>query len=221
MSSVQKTTRVWQHQGTMFKSSKKSTGSKQAFKKFEKRVAPPLDAQKLADLAYWYTGKYAVSQTKARQYLAQKLKMRGWAGPEEGEGSADAVLTDVLARLIEYGAVNDQLVANSAVASARRKGLAGMRIKAALSTKQVTAAAAESALAMPDESDGPADEDAYEDIPGFAAADRFARRKRLGAYRTAPFSPERRKKEVNALIRAGHSFALAALVVDSSAPDAE
>jgi regulatory protein len=195
----------------MFKKAKKLTGAK----RFEKRTLPPLDAQKLVDLAYWYTGKYAVSVQKARMYLTQKLKMRGWAGPEDAEKSAADVLEDVLARLVEYGAVNDALVASSAVAGARRKGLAGMRVRMALSAKQVSGEAAEAALASPDESDGTVGEDDEgEEVPGLAAAQRFARRKRLGEFRNLPLTPERRKKEISALIRAGHSFVLAAMVVD-------
>ncbi len=191
----------------MFKNTKKSAKAN----RFEKRVAPPLDPQKLADLAYWYTGKYAVSVQKARMYLNQRLKIRGWAEQSESEKTANDVLEEVLTRLVDYGAVNDALVASSAVASARRKGLAGMRVRMALSAKQVSGAAAAAALASPDESEGAAEE---EDVPGLAAAQRFAQRKRLGAYRAVALTPERRKKEISALIRAGHSFAVAALVVD-------
>jgi regulatory protein len=43
----------------------------------------------------------------------------------------------------------------------------------------------------------------------FTAAENFARRKRLGPFAQEPAPPEKRNKQLNAFLRAGHSFELA------------
>jgi len=50
----------------------------------------------------------------------------------------------------------------------------------------------------------------------WSAADRFARRKRLGPYAVGPLDPRQREKAIGAFLRAGHDYALARRWVDAA-----
>ena len=54
----------------------------------------------------------------------------------------------------------------------------------------------------------------------WAAADRFARRKRVGPYATAPLDPKQREKAIAAFLRAGHDYAVARRWVDAAPGEA-
>jgi regulatory protein len=49
----------------------------------------------------------------------------------------------------------------------------------------------------------------------WAAAERFARRKRVGPYATGPMDPKQREKAIAAFLRAGHDYAMARRWVDA------
>ena len=46
----------------------------------QKSAPPPLDAEKLQNLALAYVGKFATSRAKLIDYLRRKLPRGGWAG---------------------------------------------------------------------------------------------------------------------------------------------
>ncbi|MFP5432773.1 MAG: RecX family transcriptional regulator, partial [Alphaproteobacteria bacterium] len=54
----------------------------------------------------------------------------------------------------------------------------------------------------------------------WAAADRFARRKRVGPYATAPLDPKQCEKAIAAFLRAGHDYAVARRWVDAAPGEA-
>jgi regulatory protein len=168
------------------------------FRRRERTAPRPLTAQTLTDVAYFYAARYAVTEGRLRRYLATKLRERGWADETQASEKIDALV----ARLIEMEVVNDAAIATSTVAAAKRKGLAGQRVRAALAVKQVRGDVAQDAIAADAEAT-----DGDDDAP-LQTALRFAQRKRLGAWRTVAATPERLKKETSALIRAGHSYAV-------------
>ena len=52
------------------------------------------------------------------------------------------------------------------------------------------------------------------------AAERFARRKRVGPYATGPLDPKQRDKAIAAFLRAGHDYAMARRWVDAAPGEA-
>jgi regulatory protein len=167
----------------------------------ERAPPKPLDTQRLTDLAYFHVSRFAVTEGRLRQYLVRKVREKGWADEQQ----ASDIIDVITARLVELGAVNDLAVARSTVTAARQKGLAGHRVRLALATRQVKAEHVAEVLQMSDETDP--------ETEALDAARLFARRKRLGQWRTVPLTPERERKEISAMIRAGHAHTVARRVI--------
>ncbi len=153
------------------------------------RPIPPLDAAALDRLALRYVERFATTRGKLVDYLRRKVRERGWDGP-----SADpAVVAD---RMVDLGYVDDRAFAEAKAASLTRRGLGGGRVTMALRQARV------------------GDEDAAAVRPAVAAgavdsALSFARRKRIGPFAITPADRPLREKQIGAMVRAGHSFALA------------
>ena len=149
---------------------------------------PPLDAiRRLNDLALRYVGRYATTAAKLQRYLARKLWERGWAGPGEAAGGGD--------RRESASSAATSTTASSARPSARTlasKGFGRMRVGQALG-----AAGLERDLAR----------EISDTVDGDAAAAAFARRRRFGPHDRLPFDPDRHRKQVAAMLRAGHDMA--------------
>ncbi len=148
---------------------------------------PPLDEPRLRDLALRYVGRYATSEAKLRRYLARKLFERGWAG--EGAAPVEAIV----ARLAELGYVDDR-----GFAEARARGLTGRGFGARRVAADLGAAGIARDLAG--EVSAAADAD--------AAALAFARRRRLGPFDPAPPDRDRHRKQIAAMLRAGHEMSV-------------
>jgi regulatory protein len=175
----------------------------------ERAPPKPLDSARLTDLAYFHVSRFAVTEGRLKQYLIRKVREKGWASEEQ----VSDIIDQISARLVQLGAVNDLAVARSTVSVARQKGLAGHRVRLALATKQVKAEHVAEVLQPNDETDTEAE--------ALDAARRFARRKRLGPWRTVPLTPERERKETSAMIRAGHAHAIARTVLRESGGEGE
>lgn len=155
-----------------------------------------IDAALLEEWALSYVGRYAGTAETLRRVLHRRVRRRlGSQAILRGEasGAADALVDALIARYREAGLVDD---ASYAAGRARRgldQGRSLRRIAAGLAAKGVDAAAAATAIA--------ALRDSVAD-PDLAAACAFARRRRLGPYRTAA---ERRDRaaELGAFARAG------------------
>lgn len=162
-----------------------------------RKTRPPLDANKLDELALTYVGRFATSRAKLASYLHRKLRERGWAG----EKSAD--VEGLVERLSGLGYVNDQAYALAKARSLAGRGYGERRVGQALSAA------------------GIGEEDAAE-AKDFASAEavesalRFARRRRFGPFGDA-IDPQRRERQLAAMIRAGHSFRLARSILQMEA----
>ena len=154
------------------------------------RQRPPLDSGRLEELALRYVARFATSRAKLRAYLSRKVRERGWNGATEPDLDA---LAD---RICALGYVDD-----AAYALAKSQALAGRGYgKRRLNQKLVV--------------DGIGEEDSeaaldHADAQAVESALRFARRRRLGPFGTGASDPKQREKAIAAMIRAGHSFALA------------
>ena len=161
-----------------------------------KRPPPPLDDDALRELALRYVGRFATSRGKLLAYLARKLRERGWGGEAPADPEA------LVARFADLGYVDDSGFALMKSASLGRRGFGARRISETLRAAGI------------EEADrGAADAQAQTDR--WAAADRFARRKRLGPYAIVAPDPKQREKAIAAFLRAGHDYAIARRWVDA------
>jgi regulatory protein len=150
------------------------------------RVPQPLDLSALNALAVGYLGKYATTQSRLRAYLTRKISERGWEGEEAAPVDA------IVARCAELGYVDDAGFAAAQGAALLRRGFGELRIAQALRAVGIDA-----------ETAAPAREAARDGALEAALA--FARRKRIGPFATDTADPDKRRRNLAALLRAGHS----------------
>lgn len=161
------------------------------------RSRPPLDEDSLRELALRYVGRFATSRAKLLAYLNRKVKERGW----EGEAAPDA--ERLVGRLSDLRYVDDSSYAVMKSAALTRRGYGRRRIEESLRADGI-------AEADRAEADSQARNEAW------AAADRFARRKRLGPYAVERPDPKQREKSIAAFLRAGHSYETARRWIDAA-----
>lgn len=160
--------------------------------KYEPRPSPrapkPLDQAGLRALALHYVGRYATTTVKLRRYLERKLRERDWTAGEAPDLSA------IIAHLVELGTIDDRGFGEMRANALASRGYGPRRIAQALH-----AAGLDKALQT---------EIAVEMTPEVAAAT-YARRRGFGQWdRHAP-DPLRTRRQVAAMLRAGHSLAAA------------
>lgn len=163
----------------------------------QKTVPKPLDETALTALALHYVGRYATSRGKLLAYLQRKLRERGWAGADEPPVSA------IADRMAQLRYVDDAAYAVMQSDAMLRRGLGARRIAQKLAQDGI------------DESDRhAADPDSK---ARWGAAERLARRRRIGPYGEGTPDRATREKQIAAFLRAGHDMAMARLWVDAAA----
>jgi regulatory protein len=184
--------RLWHNQGV--------DGSKKAdwrSGKGGRRPPRPLGPEALNELALAYVARFATSRAKLAAYLSRKLKERGW----EGDGEAD--VNALAERLVGLGFIDDRAFADAKAGSLLRRGYGSQRVSAALSAAGISEEDRSEAMDLA--ADG-----------AFAAALRFAERKRLGPFAPEPLDRDQRSKALAAMMRAGHRFDLARRIVEAA-----
>ncbi|WBH17632.1 regulatory protein RecX [Sphingomonas radiodurans] len=166
----------------------------------ERRPIPPLDARGLDALALRYVERFATTRGKLAAYLARKVRERGWSGDASADPQA------VAERMAGLGYVDDRAFAEAKSRALGRRGYGTRRVSQALRAAHVDAADAEPVLA------GSADQ-------AFDSALAFARRRRFGPYAAAVADERLRERQMAAMIRAGHGFALARRIVSAAPGD--
>ncbi len=143
-----------------------------------------------------YVGKYATSRAKLIGYLSRKVRERGWEGPFEPP------LDELAERFCELGYVDDAAYALAKSRSLSRRGYGKRRLEQKL---RMSGIGEEDASAAREHSEREAVDSAV----------RYAERRRIGPFgTTATADPNRREKALAAMIRAGHSFELARIIVE-------
>lgn len=162
----------------------------------ERRELPPIDAERLRELALRYVGRFATTRAKLADYLRRKLRERGWQGEEEPD------IDRLVGRLAELGYVDDAAFAVAKANSLTVRGYGAGRVRQALKIAGVS------------EDDG---EEARDSAASQAAeaAISFARRRRIGPFAMTMKDPAGRQKALAAMIRAGHGFTLSKMLVDA------
>lgn len=135
------------------------------------------------------------------RYLTGKIRMRGWA---DSRAADPAALAEKFAGL---GYIDDRSFAMARAGALTRRGYGAVRVHGAL--RQAGIAADDAAAVEP----------VLEDTRVTAAL-ALARRKRIGPFAAAPPDRAQREKQIAALVRGGHGFALARAIVEL-APDAD
>ena len=91
-----------------------------------RRAPRPLDPARLEELALAYVARFATSAAKLQQYLARKLRERGWDGP----GPAD--LGAIAERFVACGYIDDEAYARAKSGGLLRRGYGPRRVAQAL-----------------------------------------------------------------------------------------
>ncbi len=166
-------------------------------KPFEKRVKKPpkpLNSVRLKDLALAYVARFSTSSAKLETYLKRKLRERGW--DDGAEGSAEPDIAALCARYVELGYIDDAMYAKSKAGGLLNRGYGARRVSQALYAAGI-------------------EEDLREQVAPDAFHRREAlqimvRKRRFGPYYQArdgaELQPDRREKQIAALLRAGHGF---------------
>lgn len=150
-------------------------------------------------MALRYVERFATTRARLRQYLDRKIRVRGF----DGVAPDTAVIAE---RFADAGYVDDRAFGEARAAAMARRGLGARRVAGALHHAGLDAGDAE-AIA-----------------PSIAAravdaAIAYARRRRIGPFAPTPGDRPVREKQLAAMIRAGHDFALARRIVGMTTDD--
>jgi regulatory protein len=159
-----------------------------------RKPRPPLDGEKLKELALAYVGRFATTRAKLATYLARKVRERGW------EDERPAEIEAIVERLAELGYVDDAAYALSKSRSLTARGYGGRRVRQSLH-----------AAGIGEEDAEPAHEHARAEA--VEAALHFARRRRLGPFGDGSADRQQQERSLAAMIRAGHGFGLAKAIL--------
>jgi regulatory protein len=165
-----------------------------------RRTPPPLDRRALEDLALRYVARFATTRGKLAEYLARKVRERGWDGPAAADPAA------IADRMAELGYIDDRAFAEARARSLARRGYGAGRVGQALKAARI---AGEDIAELVEQSGEQALESALA----------FARRRRIGPFASAPADERGRQRHMAAMLRAGHSFTLARQIVAAAPGD--
>jgi len=177
-----------------------SKGKSRRAKKPPKRITESY----LKNVALWYMERYASSAANLRNVLMRRVRISSaYHGTDPEEGAA--MVDELIRRYGEAGILNDRLFAETRARSLAARGSSTRMIQRKLMEKGVSAEDIAAALeAVRDEGVGELD-----------AAFRYARRRRIGPFRSAEKRGETRDRDLGALARQGFPFEIAAKVVDA------
>jgi regulatory protein len=172
------------------------------------------DATTLRAAALAHLSRFAATEAGLTRVLERKVQSWARKSTEAPESVASqaamarACIPELVRRLVESGAVSDATFAQTRARALARAGRSRRAIGAHLAVRGVSAALA--AEALPD--------DPSHDL---VAALIHARKRRLGPWRTEAASPERLRRELGSLARAGfaHDIATSALRSDLDAAE--
>lgn len=176
-----------------------------AGRKKPKKISPDY----LERAALFYLERYSSSAENLRRVLDRKVRrsIREHGEPEAGE--AARWIAAVVDKLQRNGLLNDRVYAEGRVRSLYAEGKPLGRIRQTLAVKGVSKPDVEAALErLQDEAETP-----ISDLPAAAA---FARKRRLGPYRSDPEQRrEMRQKDLGALARRGFSQSVATKILNA------
>ena len=162
-------------------------------------------AKHLENVALWYLQRFAASADSLRRVLLRRVERSARAhGTDREEGAV--LVEDIVARFRASGLLDDRLYAEGRARSLHRRGISARAIGVRLRAKGVGADDIDAALAaLTDEAPE----------PDLAAAIAYARRRRIGPYRTRGDRAELRERDLAALARQGFAYDTARRVIEA------
>ena len=174
-------------------------------KKRKRRPTPPLTENWLTTEAIRHLQRWPASESRVRRLLWQRVKRaQSFHGGTKEE--AAPMVEAALARLIKTQMLDDGRFAQLWVDHLRRRGTSTRMIEKKLREKGVASSHISHALRAYEPDDG--------GDPEEASALAYAQRRRLGPYRR-PYDPDpnRRRKDLAAMARAGFSYGVASAIL--------
>lgn len=178
------------------------------------RTAPPVTAAWLEHVASSYLDRYGASIAMLRRMLVRRVAKRAQRRGEEPEAFADLV-EETIGRAIRAGLVDDARFATARLATLRRRGVSTRAAGAALTGRGIGRDLVRSTLAEErDETSPDGDVEA-------AAAEAYAKRRRLGPYRRPDLRAANRERDLAAMGRAGFPYLVARALIDAGREEAD
>lgn len=156
---------------------------------------PPLDLAALERLGLRYVERFATTRGKLTDYFRRKLRERGVV-----EGFEPAGIDSLVEKFARLGYVDDANWAGSKASSLTRRGYGPRRVGDALRAAGIDHELAQAVAPGEDEA--------------FAAAETYARKRRIGRFGEGEADQDVKRKQLAAMIRAGHSFDISRRFVD-------
>lgn len=173
-------------------------------KRAKRRAPRKMTEKRLRNIALAYLDRYEASEAGFRAVLERRIYKAARAHNEDPASFLPMVDAEV-EKAIEAGFIDNKRFAQNQVFQQRGRGASARAIQARLKSKGIADDLIDHALENDDRDDE-------------TAAWRYARRRRLGPYRSKD-RKEKRERDMAALCRAGFSFSLAAKVVDGERED--
>lgn len=188
-------------------------------KKNAQKKRPPrkITASYLHNAALYYLQRFPASTAHFRKVMTQKIDRSCRAHSTQDRTACLALLDQLVVDLTSQGLLNDDGYARAMVSSLRRRGLSWRAIHARLSAKGLPAAQITAALEAYDEQEHHDNQSDSE----YEAALIFARRKKIGPFRTETAAQATYNKECAKLARAGFSYDIAQKIFNLSSENDE
>jgi regulatory protein len=178
-------------------------------KKTERKPPKKATARHLENVALWYLQRFAASADSLRRVLMRRVEKSARAHDTDRDEGA-AFVEDIIARFRRSGLLDDRVYAEGRTLSLHRRGISIRGIRARLAAKGVGADDIDAALAgLRDKTDD----------PDLVAAIAYARRRRIGPYRTRGDRDELMERDLAALARQGFGYGIARRVIEARDTD--
>lgn len=164
--------------------------------------------ESLRKAALGYIDRYTTSTEHLRHVLERKIRRSVYA---HGTDAAEAAgwTAGIIADLVNSRLIDDGSYATTRTRALRARGASALAIRAALKKNGLQQQVIERVMASCDNLN-----------ENRTAACRYARRRRLGPYRTLVVRAGRRDRDLAALARAGFDYSLALEVIDAPSVEA-
>jgi regulatory protein len=163
----------------------------------------------LHNAALFYLERFSTSAENLRRVLIRRVE-RSARVHETDRAEGLAAVDALIARLRKSGLLDDRAYAEARAKALRRRGVPSRVIRARLRQKGVGEDDADAGLAAADDEDGD---------PDLAAAVNFAKRRRLGPFRSSGDRQGAAEKDLAILARAGFRYDVARKIVEAATPE--
>ena len=162
----------------------------------------------LENVGLWYLHRFAASADSLRRVLMRRVDKSARAhDTDRAEGAA--LVEDIIARYQQSGLLDDSAYARARTLSLHRRGASIRTIRVRLKAKGIGGEDADLAIRLLAEQTAE---------PDLTAAITYARRRRLGPWRTCQDKDTYRERDLAALARNGFDYDTARRVLDAREP---